>query len=350
MPAPSPGLNFVPRWRTMISPPVTFWPANTLTPRRLGLESRPLRLEPRPFLCAIGRRLLLRLLGAGRALGLTADRGHPDAGELLAVARAALVAALGLELEHAQLGAANVADHLRLDDDAVEIAAELGIAVTRDQQRLQIDRVTLVRTQPLDEQGRALLDAVLLAAGPDDCVGHGFAHSLTSDVSGASAPAFARERRRPRPPRLARASAPPRLCGRGAEAWSLTRRRRRRSRRPRRRSAPPGRSRPRARRPRSAPRPPPRPPRAGRCRHRRPSCGRGSGPAAWARPPRPPPCCGRACARPCGCAPGARGPARARRPPPRPPRPRCRSARRARSCAPPPRSVRASCRPRRRSR
>src|SRR4051812_21872929 len=181
----------------MISPPVTTSPANTLTPRRLGLESRPLRLEPRPFLCAIGRRLLLRVLGAGRALGLTADRGHPDAGELLAVARAALVAALGLELEHAQLGAANVADPLRLDDDAVEIAAELGIAVTRDQQRLQIDRVTLVRTQPLDEQGRALLDAVLLAAGPDDCVGHGFAHSLTSDVSGASAPAFARERRRP---------------------------------------------------------------------------------------------------------------------------------------------------------
>src|SRR3954467_6193975 len=80
MPAPSPGRNFVPRWRTMISPPVTTWPAHTLTPRRLGLESRPLRLEPRPFLCAIGRSLLL---GAGRALGLAADRRHPDPGELL---------------------------------------------------------------------------------------------------------------------------------------------------------------------------------------------------------------------------------------------------------------------------
>ena len=37
----------------MISPPVTVWPANTFTPRRLELESRPLREEPRPFLCAM---------------------------------------------------------------------------------------------------------------------------------------------------------------------------------------------------------------------------------------------------------------------------------------------------------
>src|SRR5919198_2242628 len=193
MPAPSPGRNLVPRWRTMISPPVTTCPANTFTPRRLALESRPLRLDPRPFLCAIGRSLLLR---AGRALGLAADRGHPDAGELLAVARTALVAALGLELEHAQLRAAQVAEHLGLDDHAVQIAAELGIPVAGHEQRLEVDRRALVSGQALDEQGGALLDAVLLAAGLDDCVGHGFpVHS--SEVSGASAPAFARERRRP---------------------------------------------------------------------------------------------------------------------------------------------------------
>src|SRR6185436_2401784 len=53
MPTPVPGLKRVPRWRTMISPPVTVWPANTFTPRRLAFESRPLREEPRPFLCAI---------------------------------------------------------------------------------------------------------------------------------------------------------------------------------------------------------------------------------------------------------------------------------------------------------
>src|SRR6476620_9493393 len=85
MPTPSPGRKRVPRWRTMISPPVTAWPAKTFTPRRWALESRPLREEPRPFLCAI------------------ADLRDLDAGQLLAVAGPAPVAALGLELEDAQL-------------------------------------------------------------------------------------------------------------------------------------------------------------------------------------------------------------------------------------------------------
>ena len=50
MPTPSPGRKRVPRWRTMISPPFTSWPAKTLTPRHFGLESRPFRLDPSPFL------------------------------------------------------------------------------------------------------------------------------------------------------------------------------------------------------------------------------------------------------------------------------------------------------------
>src|SRR3954451_14488259 len=100
MPPPSPGRKRVPRWRTMISPPVTTWPANTFTPRRLGFESRPLRLEPRPFLCAIA--------------SLLPDLRDSQAGELLAVARAALVAAVGLELEDPELIAALVADDLGL--------------------------------------------------------------------------------------------------------------------------------------------------------------------------------------------------------------------------------------------
>src|SRR6188508_447213 len=103
MPVPSPGRKRVPRWRTMISPPVTTSPAKTFTPRRLALESRPLREEPRPFLCAI----------ANGSLAL--DRRDADARQFLAVARAALVAALGLELEHAELGAALMGDDLGLD-------------------------------------------------------------------------------------------------------------------------------------------------------------------------------------------------------------------------------------------
>ena len=66
IPTPSPGLKRVPRWRTMISPPVTVWPAKIFTPRRLALESRPLRLEPRPFLCAISGLLFLLRPGARR--------------------------------------------------------------------------------------------------------------------------------------------------------------------------------------------------------------------------------------------------------------------------------------------
>src|SRR3954470_8071715 len=139
MPVPGPGLKRVPRWRTMISPPVTCWPANTFTPRRLAFESRPLRDEPRPFLCAISRS--------------APDLFHPDARELLAVALAALVAALRLVLEDADLRPTLVADDRGGDLDLAEgVGAELGLAVARDQERLQLDRGALVVLQALDEQ------------------------------------------------------------------------------------------------------------------------------------------------------------------------------------------------------
>src|SRR4051794_5470678 len=192
MPTPSPGRKRVPRWRTMISPPLTVWPANTFTPRRLAFESRPLRLEPSPFLCAISG-FLVRL--GPRAPAGDLDARHLDAGQLLAVAGAALVAALGLELEHAQLRAALVTDDLGLDLDLAESVAEQGL-VAGVQERLELERGALVALQALHEQGRALLDAVLLTAGLDDCVGHGWDHS-SLEASVASAPALARERRRP---------------------------------------------------------------------------------------------------------------------------------------------------------
>src|SRR5436305_14240677 len=99
MPTPSPGLKRVPRWRTMISPPLTLCPAKTLTPRRLAFESRPLREDPSPFLCAIFALLRCRgLLGLGRTLRGELDVGDLDPAELLAVTCASLVAALGLAL------------------------------------------------------------------------------------------------------------------------------------------------------------------------------------------------------------------------------------------------------------
>src|SRR3954452_21835085 len=114
----------------MISPPVTVWPAKTFTPSRFALESRPLRLEPRPFLCAMRSSVLL----------LRADLGDADARQFLAMAGAPLVAALGLELEHAQLGPAlvrhDLGGHARL---AEAVGLEDGVAVAGQQQRLQVD-------------------------------------------------------------------------------------------------------------------------------------------------------------------------------------------------------------------
>src|SRR3954452_18429883 len=214
MPTPLPGLKRVPRWRTMISPPVTVWPAKTFTPRRFALESRPLRLEPRPFLCAMGRLPL-------------ADRGDPDARELLAMAGAALVSALGLELEDPKFRAALVRDDLGLHGGGREPVAleERGIAVAGEQERLQLDGRAHVVGQALDEERLALDDAVLLTAGLDDCVGHGLgAQSVTS----ASAGAFARERRRPplRPRRRVRedsaSSSPSSSSSSGRSASSAT--------------------------------------------------------------------------------------------------------------------------------
>ena len=48
-----PAWNLVPRWRTMMLPALTTWPPNTLTPSIFGCESRPLRVEPPPFFCAM---------------------------------------------------------------------------------------------------------------------------------------------------------------------------------------------------------------------------------------------------------------------------------------------------------
>src|SRR5439155_8258523 len=94
-----PGWNLVPRWRTRISPALTTWPPNRFTPRRLALESRPLRELDAPFLCAM----------AGRVLS-ERDAGDLDAGQLLAVTLALVVAGLVLELADADLGTLGVLD------------------------------------------------------------------------------------------------------------------------------------------------------------------------------------------------------------------------------------------------
>src|ERR1700691_5161027 len=162
----------------MISPPVTVWPANVFTPRRFALESRPLRLEPRPFLCAILSRLLRGFrFRAGRFRGfargaLTAERDVDDldARQLLAVAGTPFVAALGLELYDAQLLAALGAEDLPRDPPLLEALAVEDRLLGAIHQRRQLHVGALLGRQALDEKALATLDAVLLAAGLHDRV------------------------------------------------------------------------------------------------------------------------------------------------------------------------------------
>src|SRR5215831_20322877 len=91
-PTPLPGWKCVPRCRTMISPAFTCWPPNRFTPSRCALESRPLRLDDAPFLCAICY-ALLRLR----------DAGDPDLRVLLPVPLTALVARLVPVVNHVDL-------------------------------------------------------------------------------------------------------------------------------------------------------------------------------------------------------------------------------------------------------
>src|SRR3954464_15824205 len=105
------------------------------------------------------------------------------------MARALLVPALGLELEDAQLRTALVADDLRLDADLLEPVGVEDAVLGAEQDRLERDRVALGAVELLDQQRLPGLDPVLLAAGLDDCVCHGYSEEVLS--------AFARERRRP---------------------------------------------------------------------------------------------------------------------------------------------------------
>src|SRR3954453_5348248 len=95
MPTPSPGWNLVPRWRTMISPPVTVCPAKIFTPRRWAVESRPLGLGPRALLLGILGLLFCRGVVCLRRACLR----RPRPGRRLRLrCRLALPASLGLRL------------------------------------------------------------------------------------------------------------------------------------------------------------------------------------------------------------------------------------------------------------
>src|SRR5690606_6531999 len=90
---------------------ITRSPPNFFTPRNLGLELRPLREEPTPFLCAMVSCL------PGSAEG---DVGNADFGEALPVSLLLRVVLAALHLEHDDLVPEAVLDDLGGDGRALE--------------------------------------------------------------------------------------------------------------------------------------------------------------------------------------------------------------------------------------
>src|SRR5262252_9090920 len=97
-----PGLMRVPRWRTMMEPPVTSWPPKDFTPRRCALESRPFLELPKPFLCA---------------MELAHDVADAHFGVVLPVPLGPLILFLAFELEDQDLRAAILPLHGRVHFD-----------------------------------------------------------------------------------------------------------------------------------------------------------------------------------------------------------------------------------------
>src|SRR5215204_3524340 len=159
-PTPRPGWKWVPRWRTMISPALTTWPPKRLTPRRCAFESRPLREDEAPFLCAM----------SASALRDVADH---DAGQGLTVPLPLVVAGLVLELVNVDLRALAVLDdltghgHLRQG----RCVAGDGLAVDQQDGR-EGHRVTGCACKAVDRERVAHGHLVLAATGLHHCVHH----------------------------------------------------------------------------------------------------------------------------------------------------------------------------------
>src|SRR6476469_7270971 len=184
-PTPAPGWECVPRWRTMISPALTTWPPKRLTPRRWAFESRPLREELAPFLCAMTNLLSCSESGGPEPVGHGARAGDAcdlEAGQLLAVTLALAVAGLVLVLEDVDLGTLLVPHDLRRHRHLGQRLGVGGDLLTVDeQQRRQLDGRAGLRGEAVDDDDVAHRDLLLAAASLHDRVHHVAAHLCSSN-------------------------------------------------------------------------------------------------------------------------------------------------------------------------
>src|SRR5712664_3946761 len=151
----APGLKRVPRWRTRMLPAVTNCPPKRFTPSIWGLESRPLRELPTPFLCAIA---------------LDLDLGDTHRRHRLAMPAMPPVVLPPLELDDQDLVALalrhHLPDHLGCGQ-RLRLHRHLPLVV--DEEHLgELDRRPLVLPEALDLDDLARRHPVLLAARRDD--------------------------------------------------------------------------------------------------------------------------------------------------------------------------------------
>src|SRR5690606_20591087 len=135
-------------------PAFTSCPAKRLTPRIFGFESRPLRVEPCPFLCAMTRYLS----------GL--DLGDLDDGHVLTVTVAAHVVLATTELEDHELVAARLLDDLagdlRTRDERLTDRHVAAVTRRNEKNLIEHDLGACIAGELLDHDGLARLDSVLL--------------------------------------------------------------------------------------------------------------------------------------------------------------------------------------------
>src|SRR3954447_25010078 len=180
----TPGWKCVPRWRTMISPALTTWPPKRFTPRRWAFESRPLREELAPFLCAMTRLLSCSECGSaawGRG-ARSGDAGDLEAGQLLTVTLAHAVAGLVLVLEDVDLGTLLVPHDLRRH---LHLGQRRGVGgdgrAVDEQQGGQLDGRAGLGGEAVDDDDVADSDLLLAAASLHDRVHHVAAHLCSSN-------------------------------------------------------------------------------------------------------------------------------------------------------------------------
>src|SRR5690606_28816159 len=150
----------------MMLPALMAWPPYIFTPRRLLSESRPLRVLPPAFLCAMCQILQKGILGL--------DAGDFDFSEPLAVALTLHVMLTATELDDADLVVTALADHFGSHLGTVyDRRTDLDVVAIGDQQdAIESQGFASGDFQLLDLQEFTFGDFVLLATGNNYCV-HG---------------------------------------------------------------------------------------------------------------------------------------------------------------------------------